>query len=329
MAGALLPGIGPLEDVLTIIGLLYAGKVIISVVWGTITGLRAHVWSRLWKKNLVEKYGGKWAVVTGSTDGIGKEYAKQLAKEGMNIILLSRTMDKLQKVAAEIAEESGVQTEVVQIDFSYGRRIYEIVGSHLGDKEIGILVNNVGVMLPYPMDFAYVNDKDIWGHVNVNVATIPAMTKLVLPQMMTRGKGAIINIASIAGSGPIPLMGIYAATKAFVDYFSQALEWECRGTGITVQTVNPGYVSTNMTSMSELIHRPSLLIPVAKTFVSHALSTLGYASRTCGYWIHGLQAHFLENFVTTWMFKYSMYLFNSLIIKSMKKNQEDDDSDQS
>lgn len=321
MVGALLPGIGPLEDVLTIVGLLYAGKVIIYLIWGTITGLRAHVWSRIWNQRLLETY-GKWAVITGSTDGIGKEYAKQLAKKGMNIVLISRTMEKLQKVSAEIVEESGVETEIIQADFVHGRYIYDDIASCLENKDIGILVNNVGIMLPYPMDFQFVTDKDLWGHVNVNVASVPAMTKLVLPGMLSEKKGAIINIASIAAAGPMPLMGIYAASKAFVDYFSQALEWECRGTGVVVQTILPSYVSTNMTSMSELIHRPSIVIPTAKTFVSHSLCTLGYTARTCGYWIHGIQAHFVENFVSTWVFKYSMYLFNALIVKNMKKNQE-------
>ncbi|XP_066943906.1 inactive hydroxysteroid dehydrogenase-like protein 1 isoform X2 [Macrobrachium rosenbergii] len=261
-------------------------------------------------------------VVTGSTDGIGKEYARQLAKNGMNIVLISRTMEKLQKVSAEIVEESGVEIEIVQADFLDGRIIYDDIAKHLENKEIGILVNNVGVMLPNPMDFRYVADREIWSHVNVNVASVPAMTKLVLPSMISRGKGAIINIASIAASGPIPLMGIYAASKTFVDYFSQALEWECRGTGITVQTVNPGYVSTNMTSMSDLIHRPSILIPTARTFVTHSLSTLGYTARTSGYWVHGIQTHFVQNFISTWVFKYCMYLFNCLIVKNLKKNQE-------
>ncbi|XP_068205983.1 inactive hydroxysteroid dehydrogenase-like protein 1 isoform X2 [Palaemon carinicauda] len=240
----------------------------------------------------------------------------------MNIVLISRTLEKLQRVSAEIVEESGVETEIVQADFIDGRIIYEDIAKCLENKEIGILVNNVGVMLPSPMDFRYVADREVWSHVNVNVASVPAMTKLVLPSMISRGKGAIVNIASIAASGPIPLMGIYAASKTFVDFFSQALEWECRGTGVTVQTVIPGYVSTNMTSMSELIHRPSILIPTARTFVTHSLSTLGYIPRTSGYWVHGIQAHFVENFVSTWVFKYCMYQFNRLIMKNMKKNQE-------
>lgn len=159
-------------------------------------------------------------------------------------------------------------------------------------------VNNVGVMLPHPMEFELASERDIWAHINVNMATVPVMTKLVLPGMLSRGRGAIINLSSIASTFPIPLMGIYAATKVcvvpelcfglvlllnqfalytvhlsaigslslilcvlllllqvFVDFFSQALEWEYRGSGITVQTITPGYVSTNMLKFSELVHR--------------------------------------------------------------------------
>nr|XP_053637227.1 inactive hydroxysteroid dehydrogenase-like protein 1 [Cherax quadricarinatus] len=213
---ALLPGLGQFEYLLTVVGLVYVGKVLLELIWSLACGFRAHFWSRLWDKRLVETY-GKWAVVTGCTDGIGKEYAKQLAKRGMNIVLVSRTQDKLDKVSSEIVQEYDVQTEIVKVDFIDGRHIYEDVAKHLQDKEIGILVNNVGVMLPHPMEFELASEKDLWGHVNVNVASVPAMTKLVLPGMLTRGKGAIINIASIAGLYPIPLMGIYSATKLTLD----------------------------------------------------------------------------------------------------------------
>ncbi|KAG7160935.1 Hydroxysteroid dehydrogenase-like protein 1-like 1 [Homarus americanus] len=238
---ALIPGLGDFEYVLTVVGLLYVVKLAIQTLWAIVNGIRDHWWSRLWKKHLVEDY-GKWAVVTGCSDGIGKEYAKELAKSGMNIILISRTLEKLQKVSTEIGQEYGVETEIVQLDFMTGRPIYEDIAKHLEDKEIGVLVNNVGVMLSHPMEFELSSDKDIWNHINVNMASVPAMTKLILPGMLSRGKGAIINVASIAGLHPIPLMGIYSASKAFVDYFSQALDWEYRGSGITVQTVTPSYV---------------------------------------------------------------------------------------
>uniref|UniRef100_A0A0P4VWG9 Uncharacterized protein n=1 Tax=Scylla olivacea TaxID=85551 RepID=A0A0P4VWG9_SCYOL len=131
----------------------------------------------------------------------------------MNLVLVSRTMEKLHKVSAEIVREFGVQTEVIQADFSAGRPIYEDIAKGLQGKEIGILVNNVGVLLSEPQEFGDVSEKDIWSHVNVNVASVPAMTKLVLPGMLRRGRGAIVNVSSISSLFPIPMIGIYSATK--------------------------------------------------------------------------------------------------------------------
>lgn len=297
------------------------GRILLQALWAVGNGLRAHFWSRLWRKRLVEDY-GRWAVVTGSTDGIGKEYAKELAKRGMNVVFVSRTLDKLKKVSAEIAQEFGVETEIVQADFSDGRPIYENIAKHLQDKEIGVLVNNVGVLLPQPMPFGDASDKDLWAHVNVNVASVPAMTKLVLPGMLRRGRGAIVNVSSLSNICPVPLIGIYAATKAFVDYFSRSLEHEYRGSGITVQTVMPGYVSTNMTSYSDLVHKPGVFIPNASTFAASTAHTLGYARRTTGYWVHGIQAHLLENFMNSELCMYIMYHWHMMQIRSVKKNQD-------
>lgn len=313
--------LGSAEGALAIVGILYLSKLAITNGWAILTGLRAHVWSRLWKRNFVQRY-GEWAVVTGCTDGIGKEYAKELAKTKMNIVLISRTQSKLEKVAAEISEEFGVKTEIVRADFSNGQSIYEDISKHLKDKEIGVLVNNVGVMLPRPMKFGEASEFDIWIHVNVNVAAVLAMTKLVLPGMVSRHRGAIINLASIAGTHPLPLMGIYGATKAFIDDFSQALEWEYRSSGITVQTVNPSYVSTNMTSFSDLVHKQNPAVPTAATFVSHAIATIGYTCRTSGYWIHGIAKHTVENYCPKWLFMFAMYMWNLLLLHNLKENKE-------
>ncbi|XP_045135817.1 inactive hydroxysteroid dehydrogenase-like protein 1 [Portunus trituberculatus] len=291
---ALFPCLGALEHMLTVAGLLAVSKILLQLLWSVGNGVRVHFWSRLWKKRLVEDY-GRWAVVTGSTDGIGKEYAKELARRGVNLVLVSRTMEKLHKVSAEIVREFGVQTEVIQADFSGGRPIYEDIAKGLQGKEIGILVNNVGVLLSEPMEFGDVSEKDIWSHVNVNVASVPAMTKLVLPGMLKRGRGAIVNLSSTASTVPVPLSGIYSATKAFVNFFSRALEFEYRNSGITIQTLIPSYVSTNMTKYSDLVHDPGVFVPTAQTYASSAINTLGYARHTTGYWAHSLQSYILRS----------------------------------
>lgn len=309
------------EMTFAILGICFAGKIAATALWNILVGLRAHIWSRLLNRNMKNEY-GEWAVITGSTDGIGKSYAKELAKRGMNVLLISRTKEKLERVAKEIGDEFNIETEIIQADFSDGLPIYENISTHLKNKEIGILVNNVGIMLEYPKAFNEVTERDIWGHVNVNMASVCAMTKLVLPEMLARKKGAIINIASIAASDPIPLMGIYAASKAFVEYFSVALENEYCGTGITVQTVTPSYVATNMTSFSSLINTPSLVTPTADTFAASAVRTLGYTSLTSGYWTHGIQSWIVDTFCPRWLFMIFMKNTNKLLLWDHKKNKQ-------
>ncbi|KFP33400.1 Estradiol 17-beta-dehydrogenase 12, partial [Colius striatus] len=116
------------------------------------------------------------------------------------------------------------------------------------------------------------------------------MTRLVLPSMLERSKGVILNIASFAGMNPSPLLTIYSATKAFVDFFSQGLQAEYKSKGIIVQSVLPFYVATKMTK----IRKATLVKPSPKTYVRAALGTVGLQSRTNGYLPHALLGFFFS-----------------------------------
>ncbi|MBZ3876230.1 Very-long-chain 3-oxoacyl-CoA reductase [Sciurus carolinensis] len=164
---------------------------------------------------------GEWAVVTGSTDGIGKSYAEEVANRGMKVVLISRSQDKLNQVSSEIKEKFKVETRTIAVDFT-SEDIYDKIKTGLAGLEIGILVNNVGMSYEYPEYFLEIPDLD-------------NMTRLVLPGMVERSKGAILNISSASGMFPVPLLTIYSATKAFVDFFSQCLHEEYRSKGIFVQ----------------------------------------------------------------------------------------------
>ncbi|XP_042869196.1 inactive hydroxysteroid dehydrogenase-like protein 1 isoform X2 [Penaeus japonicus] len=279
------------EGVLAVVGFCYGGSVVVGWLWQVTNGIRVHFWSRLWKKDLVGNY-GKWAVVTGSTDGIGKGYARQLASKGMNILLVSRTQTKLERVAQEIRSEYGVETDIVQADFSLGRSVYGNIAKHLQGKDIGILVNNVG-MLVTPRLFCEISEDDIWAYASVNVASVPAMTRLVLPTMLKRGKGAIINISSLGAYIPLPYMQIYTATKSFVSSFTSALQVEYQSSGVTIQCVEPGAVSTNMTKFEQSFHEPAFNVASPDGFAANAVATLGYSDHTTGFWPHSIQLYAL------------------------------------
>ncbi|XP_071540022.1 inactive hydroxysteroid dehydrogenase-like protein 1 [Panulirus ornatus] len=275
-------GLRHTEEVLSFVGIFCIGKITVTTMWDVATGLRVHFWSKLVTRHWAKEY-GKWAVVTGSTDGIGKGYATVLAKNGMNIVLISRFQKKLERVAQEIRNRYGVQTETVKADFPIGQPVYDDISKHLQDKEIGILVNSVGV-ISNPVFFENMPEEDLWAQININVASVPAMTRLVLPGMLARKKGAIINISSSGALVPYPLLQVFSATKAFVNYYSQALEFEYRSSGITVQTIVSAGLSTDIRFFN----------PSPTTFAAHALSTLGYARCTTGYWIHGILVWFME-----------------------------------
>ncbi|CAL4107142.1 unnamed protein product, partial [Meganyctiphanes norvegica] len=182
-------------------------------LWEVLEAFRIHVLSRFQDKKLTQTY-GEWAVVTGGSDGIGKGYARELARGGMKVILVARNKDKLNKVAQEISTEFGVETSIVVADFGQGQTIYSHIAKELEGKDIGVLVNNVGTLGPAaPTPFSEVTESEFWGIVNINVGNIPAMTKIVLPGMLKRGRGAIVNLGSIASFQPLPYMQTYAASK--------------------------------------------------------------------------------------------------------------------
>jgi len=228
---------------------------------------------------------GEWAVVTGATDGIGKAYAKQLAKQGLNVALISRTQLKLEEVANEIRAKHNVQTKIIAVDFTSNTDIFNVIKEQIGCLKIAILVNNVGMSYNCPEYFHLIpnQDKFLADVVNCNVVSVTNLCKLVLPNMLERKHGVIINIASMSAAIPNPMLTVYSASKAFVDKFSDDLSTEYSKNGLIIQSVLPGFVATNMTRM-----KSSLMVPDADTYAEAALRTIGYARHTSGYFPHAL-----------------------------------------
>ena len=234
-----------------------------------------------------KKY-GKWAVVTGATDGIGKAYSQQLAKRGMNVVLVSRTLSKLEDVAAELREKYSIETKVITVDFS-SADIYDVLTSELADLEIGVLVNNVGMSYEHPLFFHEVLTDVVESLINVNTMSVTKMTRIVLPQMLERKKGIILNIGSMAGYETLPLLSEYSGTKSFVHFFTRGIQAEYKGkNSIIIQYIAPNTVSTKMSKM-----RPSLWCPETSSYVSSALRSVGKLPLTTGCFAHELQAFFI------------------------------------
>ncbi|KAJ0062111.1 hypothetical protein NL108_015690, partial [Boleophthalmus pectinirostris] len=258
----------------------------LRLLWRCWRGFRQYILSQFWQVDL-RRY-GQWAVVTGATSGIGKAYAIELARRGLDIVLLSRSEDKLHTVAKLIVEIYGRKTCTIRVDFTDGHNVYPKIAKALKDLEIGILVNNVG--MAYSEHFAYFLEtpdahKVCQKLVNTNIYTDCNRVYGLICVCLFRGRGLIINISSQTGVRPQPLLSLYSATKLFVTYFSQCLHAEYKSKGIIVQCVAPMLVLTNMTK-----HIPvNRFIKSAQEFADEALNTVGYSSYTSGCLSHALQ----------------------------------------
>ncbi|XP_058794507.1 hydroxysteroid dehydrogenase-like protein 1 isoform X2 [Phymastichus coffea] len=206
---------------------------------------------------------GDWAVVTGSTDGIGKEYAKELAKKDINIVLISRCLDKLKATKNEIhLLNTNIQIEIIQADFSKNRNEIEKIADKLKDIPVGILVNNVGKLTEYPMYFGEHSRTDLWDIININIAAATLMTHLVIEKMKKKRRGAIVNVSSGIDTIPMPLMSIYASSKTFIRFFSEAIRAEYSKYGLTIQTLAPYYIDTKMVSFVDGIKTQQPMLKV-------------------------------------------------------------------
>lgn len=280
------------------VGACTVGLALLWLLYRVLSGFRIWV---LGNGNLMTPRLGKWAVVTGATDGIGKSYAEELARRGFALMLISRSQDKLDDVAKLLEETYKVETRTIAVDFGK-TDIYPKIEAGLSGLEIGVLVNNVGVSYPYPEYYLHIPDLDnfITNMINVNMTSICQMTRLVLPRMVERSKGVILNISSASGMYPVPLLTVYSATKAFVDFFSRGLQEEYRRQGIIVQSVLPFFVATKMTR----IRTPTLDKPTPDRYVQAEVTTVGLQSQTNGYFPHAVMG-----WVTTKLVPSSLVIF--------------------
>jgi uncharacterized protein len=181
--------------------------------------------------------------VTGASSGIGAEIARELARRGHGVTLAARREERLGELADEISGDHGVQAETVSADVAdedARRRLKaELTRRNL---DVEVLVNNAG----FGSGGAFVElepEKEA-EMVRTNVEAVVALTGLFLPAMVERGRGAVLNVASLIAFQPVPFQATYGATKAAVLSFSDALHEELRGSGVTVTSVCPGPVRT-------------------------------------------------------------------------------------
>lgn len=183
------------------------------------------------------------ALITGASSGIGLELAHLFAKDGYNLVLVARNRSKLESLAKELRSEHQIQVSITVQDLADPSTL-RAIARQLADQSIhvDVLVNNAGTQV-YG-EFAEANLEEQLALIQVNTAALVALTHLLLPVMIRRGRGRILNVGSTGSFAPGPLNAVYCATKASVLSFSQAIGAELAGTGVTVTALCPGATDT-------------------------------------------------------------------------------------
>jgi short-subunit dehydrogenase len=215
----------------------------------------------------------KTTLITGASGGIGEEFARRLAGRGENLLLVARSEDKLIALCNELGRAHNVKCQHFAVDLTEGgarvRLFEEARGRGL---EVSTLVNNAG--FGSMGEFASLDPARDLNMIELNVTALVELTHLFLAGMRERGEGAIINVASTAAFQPVPFMATYAATKAFVLSFSEALWEENRARGIKILALCPGVTETNFFAAGEMRRPPMRGVQTPQEVVRVALAAL-------------------------------------------------------
>ncbi|MFT6045853.1 MAG: short-subunit dehydrogenase [Arenicella sp.] len=202
-------------------------------------------------------------VITGASSGIGEELAKNFAEGGYNLVLVARSEDKLKALARGLKRDTKAKVWVEPADLSR-RGAAKKLASNLNRQgiEVDVLVNCAGVL--EHGSFVDLPASSQQGLIDLNVSGLTNMLSHFLPPMVARGKGRILNVASIAAFQPVPGLATYAATKAYVLSLTESLAEELSGTGVSVTALCPGVTATNMVATAQQksggLNLPSFII---------------------------------------------------------------------
>lgn len=188
------------------------------------------------------------ALITGASSGIGAVYADRLARRGYDLILVARRVDNLKKLADELSKRDGVRVQILPADLTQTTDVANVEKVLREDSTITLLVNNAGTATTG--SFAQADIDRLQREIELNITTPTRLTHAALPGLVARGKGGIINIASVMSQMVQPGNTVYGGTKSYLLHFSEVLALETAGTGVKVQVVLPGATRTEIWSKS-------------------------------------------------------------------------------
>lgn len=214
------------------------------------------------------------ALITGASSGIGYELARRFAQDRAGLVLVARSAEKLAAVADELRSLGAPNVEVIVADLARPDAVPTLLRELTVRRlEIDVLVNNAGY--GQSGSFATTDPATELQMIQLNVAALTALTKGVLPGMLARKQGRILNVASVAGFLPGPFAAVYGATKAYVVSFSEALAEELAGTGVSVTTLAPGPTATGFAARANM--QGSRLFRLGTAMTAEAVAAVGYA----------------------------------------------------
>lgn len=229
----------------------------------------------------------KTALITGAANGIGKELAIIMASKGIDMVLVSRNQGKLDTLSIDLIRDYNVRIETLSVDFGEENAPEEVYG-FVNEKgmEIDYLVNNAGFgMFGEFTEISLETEKEM---IQINVTALTALTKLFVKDMIKRGGGKVLNMASTASFQPGPLMSVYYATKHYVLAFSEAIAEELRGTNVTVTALCPGPTATGFQERANMGNSKIVMgkkLPAAKDVAQFGFEKMMRGNRVA---IHGL-----------------------------------------
>ena len=187
------------------------------------------------------QYYGPWALVAGGSEGLGAAFADEIARRGVNLVLVARRAEQLERTAARLRAERAVEVITVAADLT-DRAALDQVSAAAAGVEVGLVVANAA--LAPAGSFLHATDAEIAGAIDLNCRASALLAHRFLPAMAGRGSGGVIFVSSLAGMQGVPTLAAYSATKSFLIALGEALWAELRGSGVDVVTVCPGAVST-------------------------------------------------------------------------------------
>ncbi|XP_054617420.1 inactive hydroxysteroid dehydrogenase-like protein 1 [Dunckerocampus dactyliophorus] len=274
-------------ETLAVVGALYTASRAVILLRDCCVLVRVHFLPRMIpSRKLTQRY-GEWAVIYGASEPVAQAYAEELARQGLSIIFVTQDRTAIGDFARHLSQSYSVEILLVCADLCWDALAGKPVKEALRGKDIGFLVNCVDELCASPQSLIEMPEQRLMDVVARNLAAATLLTRLVLPGMVERSRGAVVNISSGACCRPLPGRVTLTASAGYLDYFSRALHVEYSGRGIFAQSLIPFQIASSKREPPSSTE--GWFAPTPEVYARHAISTLGVSNRTTGYWPHTLQ----------------------------------------